>query len=75
MSTTYQRRNPEAWQLLVNKYCESGLSGAQFCKQNEISYWLWQSSLQRAGEKRQSTLRVGGIYQPAHLQEVFDNVG
>lgn len=51
MSTTkYQRRTPEAWQSLIHQHRESGLSGAQFCKQQEIPYASFSKWRQRLSE-------------------------
>ncbi len=34
----YKRRSPELWQNLVDQFHQSGLSGAKFCREYNITY-------------------------------------
>lgn len=53
-STTYQRRTPAQWQTIVDDFVASGLSGQQFCQQNNIKYasfCKWRQRLLSVPEK------------------------
>ena len=51
---TRKRRSPEQWQAVVDDYVASGLSGTQFCQQNEVQYasfCKWRQRLLSTPEK------------------------
>ena len=43
----YRRRTQADWQQIINQFQESGLSGARFCKQQEIPYASFSKWRQR----------------------------
>jgi transposase-like protein len=49
---TYTRRSQQQWQNIINDFTESGLSGAQFCKQNDIRYASFSKWRKRLTQNR-----------------------
>lgn len=50
----HQRRSAEEWQAIINHFKNSGLSGASFCRQQDISYesfCKWRQRLLGASRK------------------------
>lgn len=54
----HQRRTVEQWQTIINTFSTSGLSGTQFCKQQDIKYASFSKWRKRLSEA-EDTLKPG----------------
>lgn len=50
MSARRTQHDQNHWQQLVNKHTQSGLSGAQFCREHQVAYASFMNWRKRLGD-------------------------